>query len=124
MSTDTELSPPIKPCQKCSQKNFCAWKDGAWVCFWGCPERTCTSKIGGVQCFRKEFHNGSHQGYLDKRPYFWTEHNTATTIKTDASCKHEKKPLHPCPFDADVHDDVSKLCDCCSACERKCELEI
>jgi hypothetical protein len=27
---------------------------------------------------------------------------------------------HPCPFESDVHNDPTKMCNCCSACETEC----
>lgn len=28
--------------------------------------------------------------------------------------------LHPCPFQADVHNDSTYLCNCCVGCQQDC----
>ena len=39
-------------------------------------------------------------------------------------CENEAEELHPCPFSEDIHGDSETLCNCCSACQDECCMDI
>lgn len=39
-------------------------------------------------------------------------------------CKNEAKPLHECPYQADVNNDHEYECNCCADCAYECALDI
>lgn len=42
------------------------------------------------------------------------------------TCKCGKPglPLHPCPYDEDLHNDKRPTCNCCQACQDECAQEL
>lgn len=39
-------------------------------------------------------------------------------------CGAPPRPLHPCPYDQDLHNDKTPSCNCCEACQAKCAREL
>jgi hypothetical protein len=51
------------------------------------------------------------------------ELETPETRDEETLCKCGKPgtpELHPCPFDSDIHNDLTPRCNCCEACEYEC----
>lgn len=42
------------------------------------------------------------------------------------TCKCGKPglPLHPCPYDEDLHNDKTPTCNCCETCQESCAQEL
>ena len=63
-----------------------------------------------------------------------TDDEAYTLVRTDrqcapcecrrGACKHPTEELHPCPFQADVHDDHAPVCTCCVTCMNECARDI
>lgn len=39
-------------------------------------------------------------------------------------CENEAQELHVCPFQDEINDDRETLCNCCSACQDECCMDI
>lgn len=42
----------------------------------------------------------------------------------ERDCANPAEPIHPCPFQSDVHNDDSDMCNCCSYHQNECCMEI
>lgn len=49
---------------------------------------------------------------------------TLDEAKNKCKCGKPGTAPHPCPYTADVHNDSTKLCNCCDACRRECAADI
>ncbi len=55
---------------------------------------------------------------------YWRAQKKASADRSSAACVakgHTALPLHPCPIDADLYNNMTPTCTCCTRCAKGCE---